>query len=159
MSLLRRSIALVVLLAAVYVAYWTQSSSLGLASPILLVVSIVVALCALAILVFNLPIARLPSQEDGFDHSVLSERQGMVVGAVIIFLFGVALAFLAIRGVFKGSVAAPWSDFDIEFRQAPIRYLIALSFWLGLGSVFLWLSSRLFRLRHAEPSANEPGDA
>lgn len=159
MSLLRRAIALVVLLAAAYVAYWAQSSSLGLASPIYLVVALAVALCALAILVFNLPIARPQFRESGFEHSVLSERQGMVFGAVIVFLFGLALAFLAIRGVFKGSVPAPWSDPDIEFRQAPLRYLVALSFWLGLGSTFLWLSSRLFSHHHAEPSANEPGDA
>jgi cobalamin synthase len=150
MSLLRRIVAIVVLLGAVYVIQLTRSTDMGLGSVVWFIVAVVVAFMALVTAVFNLPFSRdRPHPDSGFENSVLGEKGGMIFGAVVVGLFALALSFLALRGIWTGAVETPWSESQIEFSKAPFHFLLGLTFWSFGAAALFWLSWKVFVHRNS----------
>lgn len=141
---LRRVIALFVLAAA----GWLWSAGEGqfsgtFLSPLARLMSPLIGFFALAVLLFNLPILGPRYEESGF--GMLSERQGNKAGAVVLFLFGAALLFIALRGLYNGRMPAVMSDGDFVFSLAPAKFVLAFLAWAAGGSGLVWLGSRIWR--------------
>ncbi|MGJ3703346.1 hypothetical protein [Variovorax sp. AFSI2.2] len=133
MDLLRRAIALVIFLGATYVAIEMRSGGSALGG-IFFIPAVLVAFFALAVVIFNLPILGQARFEDsGFERTVLSPWQLKVFGIFLALLFGGAPVYIAVRGLFKGIIPAPWSAPDIVLAQAPLQFLLACAVFAGGG--------------------------
>ena len=135
MSLFRRAVALVIFLGSAYFAIRIRSDGSGLAA-ILLIPAVLVAFFALAMVLFDLPVLGDRSFEDsGFERTVLSPWQLKIFGIFLAFLFGGAPLFIAVRGLSRGVIPAPWGAPDIVLAQAPFRFLLACALFAGAGAV------------------------
>lgn len=133
MDLLRRAIALVIFLGATYVAIEMRSGGSALGG-IFFIPAVLVAFFALAVVIFNLPILGQARFEDsGFERTVLSPWQLKVFGIFLALLFGGAPIYIAVRGLFKGVIPAPWRAPDIVLAQAPLQFLLACAVFAGGG--------------------------
>ena len=133
MDLLRRAIALVIFLGATYVAIELRSGGSALGG-IFFIPAVLVAFFALAVVIFNLPILGQARFEDsGFERTVLSPWQLKVFGIFLALLFGGAPIYIAVRGLFKGVIPAPWRAPDIVLAQAPLQFLLACAVFAGGG--------------------------
>jgi hypothetical protein len=155
MHLLRRSIAFVILLAAIYVGYEAHATDLGLGGLVYFVIAIVVGFFALVVAFFDPPInSEGWHKEMRYERSMLSGKHEAIFAAVAIFLFGAALIYLALLGIHRGTMPAPWSRPDISFAQEPLLYLFALTVWLGAGGGLVWLSTKHHKFR-SQPEARD----
>lgn len=149
MGLLRRAIALAIFLGATCVAIEMRSGSSALGG-ILFIPAVLVAFFALVVAIFNLPILGEGSFEDsGFERTVLSPWQLKAFGIFLALLFGGAPIYIAVRGLFRGVVPAPWAAPDIVLAQAPLRFLLACAVFAGAGVLLavlivkgVWRASR-----------------
>jgi hypothetical protein len=116
----------------------------------------VVAVSGAVVSIFKMPVFGKAYPDSGF--GVLSERQGVSCGAVLVFLFGTLLVFLALRGVYRGAIPAIGSGPDIVFAEAPFRYLLSFVVWSGGGACLIWLSWKVARSRKTKGNRAE-GDA
>lgn len=133
MDLLRRAIALVIFLGATCVAIEMRSGGSALGG-IFFIPAVLVAFFALAVVIFNLPILGQARFEDsGFERTVLSPWQLKVFGIFLALLFGGAPIYIAVRGLFKGVIPAPWRAPDIVLAQAPLQFLLACAVFAGGG--------------------------
>lgn len=136
MGLLRRAIALVIFLGATYVAIEIRPGSSALGG-ILFIPAVLVAFFALVVAIFNLPILGDPKhgafEDSGFERTVLSPWQLRIFGVFLALLFGGAPVYIAVRGLFRGVIAAPWDAPDIVLAQAPLRFLFACAVFAGAG--------------------------
>jgi len=95
---------------------------------------LLIALLALVLTVFKLPVfGKRRFQDSGFENSVLSQSQGRVFGIFLGLIFGGVPIFIALRGVFRGVIPAPWSAPDIAFAQAPVLFLLSFAAFAGGG--------------------------
>jgi len=133
MDLLRRAIALVIFLGATYVAIEMRSGGSALGG-IFFIPAVLVAFFALAVVIFNLPILGQARFEDsGFERTVLSPWQLKVFGIFLALLFGGVPIYIAVRGLFRGVIPAPWRAPDIVLAQAPLHFLLACAVFAGAG--------------------------
>jgi energy-converting hydrogenase Eha subunit A len=134
MGLLRRAIALVIFLGATYSAIEMRSGSSSALGGIFLIPAVLVAFFALVVVIFNLPILGSARFEDsGFENTVLSPWQLKAFGIFLALLFGGAPVYIAVRGLFKGVISAPWGAPDIVLAQAPLRFVLACVVFAGAG--------------------------
>jgi hypothetical protein len=115
-----------------------------------------VAVSGAVVSVFKMPVFGNAYPDSGF--GVLSERQGISSGAVLVFFFGTLLVFLALKGVYSGAMPALGSGPDIVFAQAPFRYLLSFVVWSGGGACLIWLSWKVARSRKTKGN-RAAGDA
>ena len=133
MGLFRRAIALVIFLGATFVAIEMRQGSSALGG-IFLIPAVLVAFFALAVAIFNLPILGERRFEDsGFEHTVLSPWQLKVFGIFLALLFGGLPLYIAVRGLVRGVIPAPWDAPDIVLAQAPRHFLLACAVFAGAG--------------------------
>lgn len=136
MGLLRRAIALAIFLGATCAAIEMRSGSAALGG-ILFIPAVLVAFFALVVAIFNLPILGDPRhgsfEDSGFERTVLSPWQLKVFGIFLALLFGGAPIYIAVRGLFRGVVPAPWKAPDIVLAQAPVHFLLACAVFVGAG--------------------------
>ena len=133
MGLLRRAIALAIFLGATCVAIEMRSGGSALGG-IFFIPAVLVAFFALVVALFNLPILGEGRFEDsGFERTVLSPWQLKVFGIFLALLFGGAPIYIAVRGLFRGVIPAPWRAPDIVLAQAPVHFLLACAVFAGAG--------------------------
>lgn len=48
-------------------------------------------------------------------------------------LFGGVPIYIAVRGLFRGAIPAPWKAPDIVLAQAPLQFLLACAVFAGAG--------------------------
>lgn len=133
MGLLRRAIALAIFLGATCVAIEMRSGGSALGG-IFFIPAVLVAFFALVVAIFNLPILGEGRFEDsGFERTVLSPWQLKVFGIFLALLFGGAPIYIAVRGLFRGVIPAPWRAPDIVLAQAPVHFLLACAVFAGAG--------------------------
>lgn len=143
--MIRRLIALLVLIADIYVAVAVGHSDIvGL---IVQIVAVFVGIAAAAILLFDLPFARPgPPRDSGFG---MSEPVGRGIGFFGLLLFALAPLFIAARGIYQGRMPAFGSNPDILFSQRPGGFVLMLLVWLAIGLAVLWL---FFKVLKSPPS-------
>ena len=135
MGLLRRAIALAIFLGATCVAIEMRSGGSALGG-IFFIPAVLVAFFALVVALFNLPILGEGRFEDsGFERTVLSPWQLKVFGIFLALLFGGAPIYIAVRGLFRGVIPAPWRAPDIVLAQAPLQFLLACVVFAGAGAL------------------------
>ena len=133
MGLLRRAIALAIFLGATCVAIEMRSGGSALGG-IFFIPAVLVAFFALVVALFNLPILGEGRFEDsGFERTVLSPWQLKAFGIFLALLFGGAPIYIAVRGLFRGVIPAPWRAPDIVLAQAPVHFLLACAVFAGAG--------------------------
>ena len=133
MGLLRRAIALAIFLGATCVAIEMRSGGSALGG-IFFIPAVLVAFFALVVAIFNLPILGEGRFEDsGFERTVLSPWQLKAFGIFLALLFGGAPIYIAVRGLFRGVIPAPWRAPDIVLAQAPVHFLLACAVFAGAG--------------------------
>jgi len=112
-------------------------------APLCLMLAPIAGFLALGVLVFNLRTSGPPQEDSGF--GMLSERQGVTFGAVVVFLFGVALLAVAAKGLLAGAMPVLSSDPDIVFQQSPVRFLLKFSAWTAGGLALCRLAWKIAR--------------
>lgn len=146
--MLRRSIALVVFLAAAYIAIRARQGDMGMLSPAALICAIVIAIVAFAGILFNLPFARrYPREEFGMSSSL-----ELGVGSIGILIFAAVPIFIAVRGVYTGVLPALGSGPDITFANSPMQFLGIFFLWLAGGLGVSWL---LVQVRRANAGKSD----
>lgn len=117
---MRRAIAFLVFLAALYYGKAFHEAG-GLAGLIGLLIAVPAGFFSLVVVIFNLQVLgpRKDYEESGW--GVLSERQGTVFGAFLVFLFGLMFLYAGFRE-------------GLGLRAVG---------WCTLGALFIWLARKL----------------
>jgi hypothetical protein len=153
---MRRLVALIALLAAVYVG--VNHAHFGMLGPVFALLAVLVAILATAVLIFNLPLRRpgLP-QDSGFG---MSEPVGIGIGSVGLLLFAVVPLVIAARGLYRGSIPALGSGPEVALSQNPAQFLLLFAMWVAIGLAVLWLLRKaLISRKGANEAAEPPPDA
>jgi hypothetical protein len=152
--MLRRLLALPVLIGALYIAAHADRNELGLLWLVVELFAFLIGLLALAVLLFNLRWSHQePLPDSGFG---LSDRVGRGIGSLGILLFAAAPLFIALRGVWRGVMPALGDGTDALFAASPLRFALLLAAWLAFSAVAFWL---WWKVRTSPPAeGREAGD-
>ena len=139
--MVRRLIALLVLLADIYVAAKVGHDSI--AGLMVLIIAVFVGIAAVAMLLFDLPVTRPgPVRDRGF---AMSEPVGRGIGYFGLLLFAAGPLFIAARGIYQGRIPAFGSNPDVLFSQRPGSFVSMLLLWIAIGLAVLWLFFKVLR--------------
>lgn len=83
---------------------------------------------------------RVANKKEPFFSAARQRQRGDAIGFAFCMLFGAVIVFIAVRGVYSGTMPALGSGPDIAFAQAPGRYLLTLAGLTGAGVGLMWLS-------------------
>jgi hypothetical protein len=143
---MRRLVALIALLAAVYVA--VNHANFGMLRPVFALLAVLVAILATAVLIFNLPLRKPgPPQDSGFG---MSEPVGIGIGSAGLLLFAVIPLVVAARGLYRGAMPALGSGPDVALSQSPAQFLLLFAMWVAIGLAVLWLLRKALISRRAQ---------
>ncbi len=132
---MRRAIALLVLLLAIYAGFHFRSW--GMLGPVVALMAVLVAILAGAVIVFDLPFSRPgPAQDSGFEAQ---EPVGSAIGTFGLLLFAFAPLFIALRGLYQGHLPVLGSGPDVSLAQSPVAFMISFTVWVVIGLCVLWL--------------------
>lgn len=149
---MRRLIALIVLLADAWLG--AHHADFGMLGPVVALLAVLIAILAIAVIVFNLPMTRPgAAQDSGFG---MSEPVGISIGLFGIFLFAFAPLFIAARGLYQRRLPVFGSGPDILMAQRPVAFILHFLAWLAIGLAVLWL---LRKTVQANRRRRQPDDA
>lgn len=144
----RRLIAIAIFGAAAWLAAKSRNGEfLGMLDSVVFLLALIVALVALLAGVFDIRIGKPNFEDSGFG---VHEPVGLGLGQFGLLLFAIAPLFIAARGVFLGIIPVLGSDADVAFIDNPLKFLLVLSVWAGVGVGVLALWRRVSRSHQAK---------
>ena len=84
------------------------------------------------------------AEDSGFDF--IPDRAKPGIASAIIALAGLAMWFIALRGLIRNHMDAVGAgSMDVTFGAAPVKFVAYLAFWVIVGGACMWFARFLAR--------------